>query len=107
MQTPSEREELIVTELRELKGLEDKLDQGFAVLGVASPRARLSFLMGLIDLEERTRGLERLINSLNEDNPTAQDQNKVVELRKGDNATNSAFDFSGYYADRRTSSVAV
>jgi hypothetical protein len=105
MRTPSELEKLIVTELRELRGLEDKLDQGFAVLGVASPGARLSFLMGLIDLQERTCGLERLIDSLNEGNQTAQ--TKVVELRKGDNAANSAYDFSGYHPDRRTADMAV
>ena len=105
MRTPSELEKLIVIELRELRGLENKLDQGFPVLGVASPRARLSFLMGLIDLEERTSGLERLIDSLNEGNQTAQ--TKVVELRKDDNAANHAFDFSGRHPDRRASDMAV
>jgi hypothetical protein len=105
MRNPSELEKLIVSELQEVRGLENKLGRGFAVLGVASPRARLSFLSSLVDLQERTRGLERLIDSLNEGDQTAQA--KVVGLRKGDNAANSAYDFSGYHADRRTSGMAV
>ena len=105
MGTPSELEKLIITELRELRGLKDRLDQGFAVLGFASPQVRLSFLMGLIDLEERTRGLERLIDSLNEDNQT--EQTRMFELGKGHNAANSAFDFSGHHADRSTPGMAV
>lgn len=106
METRSELEELIVTELRELKGLEDKLDRGFAALGFAPPGGRMSFLMGLIDLEEKARGLERLIDSLTENNPTARI--KVVELGKGAyNVANSADDFSGDHADRRTSDMAV
>ncbi|HEY1755448.1 MAG TPA: hypothetical protein VGG72_08635 [Bryobacteraceae bacterium] len=57
-------ESLIVTELRDLKGLESKLDQRFAGLRVASPRTRASFLRGLMDLDERARGLEELIDAL-------------------------------------------
>jgi hypothetical protein len=65
----------------------------------------LSFLSSLIDLQERTRGLDRLIDSLNEDNETTQ--TKLVDFGKGDNAANSAFDFSGHHPDRRTSGMAV
>jgi hypothetical protein len=58
-------ESLIVTELQELRGLESKLDQRFAGLGAASSNARVSFLEGLMDLEERARGLEQLVDALN------------------------------------------
>jgi hypothetical protein len=105
MRTSSELEKLIVTELREVKGLEESLDRGFAVLGFASPRARVTFLMGLIDLEARTRGLEQLIDSLNENNQTAQ--GRALELGKeGYDAANFAFD-AVRLADRRASDMAV
>jgi hypothetical protein len=64
MRERQELESLIVTELRDLKGLESKLDQCFAGLRLASPRTRASFIRGLMDLEERARGLEELIDTL-------------------------------------------
>jgi hypothetical protein len=57
-------ESLIVMELRDLKGLESKLDQRFAGLRAASPRTRASLLKGVMDLEERARGLDELIDEL-------------------------------------------
>jgi hypothetical protein len=62
-----ELERRIVTELRDLKGLELRLDQRFARLGEASPKTRASFLKGLLDLKKRTRGVEELIDTLAKD----------------------------------------
>ncbi len=67
MKNARELEHLIVTELRDLRGLESKLDQRFARLGEASRRTRASFVKGLLDLEERTRGVEELIDTLAKD----------------------------------------
>jgi hypothetical protein len=106
MRNLREIEGRIVTELRDLRGLESKLDQRFAGLSAASSKARLSFLAGLMDLEERARGLEKLVDALNEDNQTAHDT--AVQLRKEtNNAANTAIDLAGYYADRRPSHMAV
>lgn len=67
MKNARQLEHLIVTELRDLKGLESKLDQRFASLGEASPGTRASFVKGLLDLKERTRGVEKLIDALAQD----------------------------------------
>jgi hypothetical protein len=64
MKNARELESRIVTELRDLKGLESELDQRFARLGEASPRTRASFVKGLLDLKQRTRGVEELIDAL-------------------------------------------
>ena len=66
MRERRELETRIVTELRDLKGLELKLDRKFAGLRLATPGTRASFLEGLMVLEERARGLEELIDSLAE-----------------------------------------
>ncbi len=60
----SKLEKQIVTELRELKGLECQLDRRFASLSAASPRIRASFLQSVMDLEEKATGIERLIDVL-------------------------------------------
>jgi hypothetical protein len=67
MKNARELESRIVTEIRDLKGLESRLDQRFASLGEASPRTRASFLKGLLDLKKRTRGVEELIDTLGKD----------------------------------------
>jgi hypothetical protein len=67
MNNARELERRIVTELRDLKGLESRLDQRFRRLGEASPRTRASFLKGLLDLEKKTRGVEELVDILAED----------------------------------------
>jgi len=59
-----ELEGLIVIGLRELKGLESGLDRQFAGLKSGSSKARESFLLNLMDLEERARWLEQLIDAL-------------------------------------------
>ena len=106
MRNLRELESRIVAELRDLRGLEFKRDQRFAGWGAASSGARLSFLAGLMDLEERAHGLEKLVDALNHDNQTARDN--AVELRKEtNNATNTAFDFVSHNADRRPSHMAV
>jgi|HubBroStandDraft_1064217.scaffolds.fasta_scaffold797033_1 hypothetical protein len=67
MKNARELERRIVTELRDLKGLECRLDQRFARLGEASPRTRASFFKGVLDLKRRTRGVEELIDALAKD----------------------------------------
>jgi hypothetical protein len=57
-------EEKIVTELRELKGLECQLDRKFARLSAASPKIRASFLQSVMDLEDKATGIDRLIDVL-------------------------------------------
>lgn len=54
----------IVAGLQEIKGLQSGLDQRFTILGNASRNARISFLLSLIDLQERARRLEELVNVL-------------------------------------------
>ncbi len=106
MRNLRELESRIVTELRDLRGLESKLDQRFAGLSAASSEARLSFLASLVDLEKRARGLEKLVDALNTNHHTACDT--AVKLRKEtNNAANTAFDFVSHNADRRPSHVAL
>jgi hypothetical protein len=102
----NELEGRIVAQLQQLRSLESKLDRRFAGLSAAPSRARLSFLAGLIDLENRANGLAQLVDSLNEINPAAL--KPAVELRKEtDNAANTACDFLGHHAHRRPSHLAV
>jgi hypothetical protein len=54
----------IVAGLQEIKGLLSGLDQRFKTLGNASRHARFSFLLKLLYLQERARGLEELIAAL-------------------------------------------
>jgi hypothetical protein len=61
-----ELETLIVIGLEELRGLETHLNQRLAALGKASRQRRISFLRNLIDLEERSRQLEELVDALDE-----------------------------------------
>ena len=67
MNNARDLESRIVLELRDLKGLESELDQRFARLGEASLRTRASFVKGLRDLAQRTRGVEELIDTLAKD----------------------------------------
>ncbi len=64
MTTRGRLEGQIVASLQEIKGLQSGLDQRFKTLGNASRQARFSFLLNLLDLQERARGLEELIAAL-------------------------------------------
>jgi hypothetical protein len=106
MRNRRELEGRIVLELRELKGLESKLNQRFAGLAAASSTARISFMAGLMDLAERARGLEELVDSLNEGihwiSPDA-----VMLGKERNNAADTALDYLGHHADRRIAGMAV
>jgi len=59
-----EVEGLIVTGLQEVKSLEFNLDQRLADLGGAPRQARVSFLLNLMELEEKALELEKFVDAL-------------------------------------------
>ena len=83
MREVRELEGLIVTEIRDLRGLESKLDRRFASLEAGSPRTRAFFLKGLMDLDKRARGIEDLIDALSQVDALSQGA-----LTKGDALSN-------------------
>lgn len=56
----------IATGLEEVKGLQSGLNRRFRSLGTASRQAHISFLLNLIDLQERARWLEGLVDALDD-----------------------------------------
>jgi|SRR5579862_3012766 len=66
MWSRNELEGLIVMGLRDIRSLECLLGRRFATLGTAPQKTRLSFLRNLIDLQEKTRRLEKLVSVLND-----------------------------------------
>ena len=64
-------EGLIVLGLRELKGLETGLNRQFAGLRRAPVRDRRAFLGSLVELEQRARRLEQLIDALEQGSPVS------------------------------------
>jgi len=63
-----ELEGLILAGLQELRSLECLLSRKLATLGTAPRKARLSFLVNLIDLQERACRLEKLVDVLDDAN---------------------------------------
>jgi hypothetical protein len=59
-------EGLILMGLQDIRNLESRLDRRIATLGTAPQKTRLSFLRNVIDLQERTRRLEKLVGVLND-----------------------------------------
>jgi hypothetical protein len=107
MKNRRELEGRIVLELRTLKSLESKLNQRFAGLAAASSTARISFMAGLMNLAERTRKLEELVDSLSDGIQWISLNETMTLGKERNNVANAAHDYLGHHADRRVAGMAV